>query len=233
MESLRTWLTNRMIEASSAASSRLVPAAPSPSSTTCRSPSSCRVPMVSAPTPRRFFSSRWTASEGASTGRSRRPVSARNPSMPAVTKSRLVAISIWLSIRRSGSSSSRNSSLAGKSDSTCLSGSSSSSRANGTPYSRASQRRTASSAGGSPAGSWRRKERASPAVSCRAAIMRSSNSGRTPLLVEAGASVSTASGQQAEHHRDRLLAHGKDGAEFLLRLGDLGLVVAPGLADPL
>jgi hypothetical protein len=56
-----TWLTNRMIEASSAALSRLVSSSPS-SSTTWNGASSSSVSMVSAPTPRRFFISRWMAS---------------------------------------------------------------------------------------------------------------------------------------------------------------------------
>ena len=125
--SFSTWLTKRMIEASSAALSRFVSLTPPLSSTTCRPLSSSSVSIVSAPTPSRFFISRWITSVGASTGRSRRPVRAFSPSRPWVAKSRLVAISIWLSTRRSGSSSSRSSRRAGKSERTCLSGSSSSS----------------------------------------------------------------------------------------------------------
>lgn len=77
--------------------------------------------MVSAPTPSRFFISRWIASLGASTALSRSPVIVRRVSSPCVAKSRLVATSMQPFTRRSGSRPSRSRMRAGKSESTCLS----------------------------------------------------------------------------------------------------------------
>ncbi len=85
MASVTTWLTNLMIEASSAAFSRLVSSSPL-SSTTCSGATSSKVSMVSAPTPRRDFISRRMASLGARTGLILRPVSVLRVSNPCVAE---------------------------------------------------------------------------------------------------------------------------------------------------
>ncbi|NDA66765.1 MAG: RtcB family protein [Verrucomicrobia bacterium] len=79
---------------------------------------------------------------------------ALSASSPCVAKSRLVAISTEPFVRLSGSKCSFNSTRAGKSESTCRSGSMASSAVNDTSYSLASQRRTASSVAAPPWRQW-------------------------------------------------------------------------------
>src|SRR5689334_11001971 len=240
MASFNTWLTKRMIEASSAALSRSV-SSRALSSTTWNGVSSSSVSMVSAPTPRCFLISRWMASVGERTGLRRKPVMVLSESSPWVAKRRLVAISMEPLIRRSGSNCSFSRTRAGKSESSCRSGSTESSGANGSSYSPASHFNTSSSdLGRLPGSDWhsRRRFSASRPESCRDSTMRSSM-GFNPLalalvLVSVGAGMSGSLHaaravpvrllQQAHHHRRGFLADGQHLAEFLLRGGQIGLL---------
>ena len=103
-----------MIEASSAALSRFGVFVRSFHQRPGTTPSSPSVSIVSAPTPRRFFISRWMASLEARTGLRFRPVSVFSASSPCVAKSRLVATSTVPFRRRNGSNSSLQQNARGK-----------------------------------------------------------------------------------------------------------------------